>query len=57
MTSRILIGCMLSDARFDWLVGNMSVYQENLFQSRIFLHLFPSVVELSLRYIFYESNR
>ena len=52
VTSRILIGCMLSDARFDWLVGNMSVNQENLFQSRIFLHLFPSFVELSLRNIF-----
>ena len=43
--TRILIGCMPSDARFDWLVGNMSAYQENLFQSRIFLHLFPSFVE------------
>ena len=30
----ILIGYVLSDARFDWLVGNMNVYQENLFQSR-----------------------
>ena len=33
-TTRILIGYVLSDARFDWLVGNMSEYQENLFQSR-----------------------
>ena len=32
MTSRILIGYVLSDARFDWLVGNMSVYEEGLFQ-------------------------
>ena len=32
--TRILIGYVLSDARFDWLVGNMSVHQENLFQSR-----------------------
>ena len=32
--TRILISYVLSDARFDWLVGNMSVYQENLFQSR-----------------------
>ena len=45
--TRILIGYMPSDACFDWLVGSMSVYQENLFQSRIFLHLFPSFVELS----------
>ena len=31
--TRILIGYVLSHARFfDWLVGNMSVYQENLFQ-------------------------
>ena len=30
MTSQILIGCMLSDMHFDWLVGNMSVCQENL---------------------------
>ena len=58
VTSRILIGRMLSDACFDWLVGNMSMYQENLFQSRIFLHLFPSFVKLSLRNInFYKSNR
>ena len=33
-----------------WLVGNMSLYQENLFQSRIFLHLFPSFIELSKKY-------
>ena len=32
--SRILIGYVLSDARFDWLVGNMRVCQENLFQSK-----------------------
>ena len=32
--TRILIGYVLSDTRFDWLVGNMSMYQENLFQSR-----------------------
>ena len=35
---QILIGYMLSDGyssdvRFDWLVGNMSTYQKNLFQS------------------------
>ena len=43
--TRILIGYVLSDARFHWLVGNMSVYQENLdlFQSR--------------SKIFYKSNR
>ena len=46
---------MASDARFDWLVGNMSVHQENLFQSRIFVHLFPSFVELSLRTFFRVS--
>ena len=33
--TRILIGYVLSDGRFDWLVGNMSVCQESLFQSRI----------------------
>ena len=33
--TRTLIGYVLSDASFDWLVGNMSVYEENLFQSRI----------------------
>ena len=32
--TRILIGYVLSDARIDWLVGNISVYQENLFQSK-----------------------
>ena len=32
--TRILIGYVLSDARFDWLVGNMSMRQENLFQSK-----------------------
>ena len=42
--TRILIGYVLSDARFNWLVGNLTVYQENSFQSSskntvIFLHL------------------
>ena len=32
--TQILIGYVLSDARFDWLLGNMSVFKENLFQSR-----------------------
>ena len=55
--SQNLIGYELSDARFDWLVGNMSVCQENLFQSKsektsIFFHL------LNYRWeIFYKSNR
>ena len=45
----ILIGYVLSDVRFDWLVGNMSVCQESLFQSisKKKQHL-PSFVELSL---------
>ena len=30
----ILIGFVLSDLHFDWLVGNMIVYEENLFHSR-----------------------
>ena len=50
-TRQILIGYMPSDALFDWLVENISMYQENLFQSRIFLHLFPSLFKLSLRNI------
>ena len=55
--TRILIGCVLSDARFDWLVGNMSVYEANLFQSRskktsIFLSFSNYFSE-----IFYESHR
>ena len=29
--TRILIGNVLSDECFDWLVGKMSAYQENLF--------------------------
>ena len=32
--TRIWIGYVLSDVLFHWLVENMSVYQENLFQSR-----------------------
>ena len=51
MTSHeILIGYVLSDARFDWLVGNMSVcHLENLFQSRsLKKQHFPSFFELSL---------
>lgn len=32
--TRSLIGYVLSDTRFDWLVGNMSAYQEHLFRSR-----------------------
>ena len=44
----ILIGYVLSDAGFDWFVGNMSVCQENLFQSRSKKNQhFPSFVELS----------
>ena len=40
--------------RFDWLVGNMSVCQENLFQSKSEKNQhFPSFVELSLRNILY----
>lgn len=29
--TQILMAYGLSDVHFDWLVGNMSVYQENLF--------------------------
>ena len=32
--TRILIGYVLSGARFVGLLGNMSAYQENLFRSR-----------------------
>ena len=32
--TRILIGFVLSDARFDWLVGNMNVYLNNLSRPR-----------------------
>ena len=47
--SRILIGYVLSDARFDWLVGNMSVCYENLLESKseknsIFLHLLRNIL-------------
>ena len=50
--TRILIGYVLSDVRFDWLVRNMSVYQENLFQSRKKEDQhFPSFLEVSLRTI------
>ena len=52
--SRILIGYVLSDVHFDWLVGNMSLCQENLFQSKSEKNQhFPSFVELSLRNILY----
>ena len=45
----ILIGYVLSDAPFNWLVGNMSVCQENLFQSRsLKKQHFPSFFESSL---------
>ena len=50
----ILIGYVLPGVRFDWLVGNMSVCQENLFQSKSEKNQhFPSFVELSLRNILY----
>ena len=50
--TRILIGYVLSDARFDWLVGNMSVYQEICFSlEEKKPQYFPSFVELSLRNI------
>ena len=51
---RILIGYVLPDVRFDWLVGNIHVglYQGNLFQSRSKENQhFPSFVELFLRNI------
>ena len=55
--TRILIGYVLSDARFDWLVGNMSVYQESVFQLKskkaiVFLHLSNYLWETV-----YKSNR
>ena len=31
--TRDLIGYVSLDARFVWLVGNMTVYEENLFRS------------------------
>ena len=44
--TRFLIGCVFSDACFDWLVGNMSVYREKLIcfnqevkKTSIFLYL------------------
>ena len=53
--TQILIGCVLSDARFDWLVGNMSLYQENLFQSRSKKKpAFSSVCRIILRLGFAE---
>ena len=49
-----MIGYVLSEVRFDWLVGNMSMCQENLFQSKSEKNQhFPSFVELSLRNILY----
>ena len=47
----ILIGYVLSDARFDCLVGNMSVCVENLFQSRSKKTAFPSFVEYVIKAI------
>ena len=32
--TRILIGYVLSDARFDWLVGNMKVYLKKSIKSK-----------------------
>ena len=32
--TRILFGYVSSDARFDWLVGSISAYQENSHRSR-----------------------
>ena len=32
--TRSLIGYVLSDAHYDWLVGNLSANQENTFRSR-----------------------
>ena len=47
----ILIGYVLSNSHFDWLIGNMSIYQENLFSVLFFSILvhkphFPSFVKL-----------
>ena len=47
----ILIGFVLSDVHFDWLVGNMIMYEENLFHSRSKKQHFPLFVKLFLRSI------
>ena len=54
----ILIGYVLLDINFDWLVGNLSVYQENLFQSRSKKTAFSFII-LSNYFleIFSKSNR
>ena len=49
VTSQILIGYVLSDARFDRLVGNVRVYQEICFNEEVKNLHFPSFVELSFR--------
>ena len=49
--TQILIGYVLSHAHFDWLVGNMNVYQENLFNQEVKNPHFPSFGALSLRII------
>ena len=41
--TQILIGYVLSEVHFYWLVGNMSVYQESPFQSRSKKQHFPSI--------------
>ena len=51
--TRILIGYVLSDQRFDWLVGNMSVYPElrNFKQNQHF----PSFVKLFFENYFVKA--
>ena len=43
--TRLLNGYVFSNARFDWLVGNMNAYQENFDQEVKKQHV-PSFVEL-----------
>ena len=56
--TRSLIGYVLSEVRFDWLVGNVNVYQENLFQLRRKKKpAFSFTCQIIFEGIFYKSNR
>ena len=52
----ILNGYVLSYARFDWLVGSVSVYQENLFLKKGKKQQFPSFVDFFFLRNISESN-
>ena len=55
--TQILIGYVLSDAPFDWMLGNMGMYEENLFQSRSEKTASSFICRINFEKYFYKSSK